>query len=187
MLFVILIATGLVGAASLRVLLPRAFGLEGVSGRWRVIALVLVIVGLASTLIGAGQLLQSWERRNWLQVEATVVRSELVGGRNYRPEVELEYRVDGATYHVVSNVGATGFGSKRSRYDVGKHLIADYPPGRTVMLHYDPAEPDRAVLLIRPSLQSFVLAGVGVLLLALGGALVVMPRVREQSDGADHG
>ncbi len=180
MLYMTVIVVGLLGMLVLRLLLPRLIG-EGyqLAGPRRAMALVVALSGLLIGVYGADQLVESWERRHWSTVEATVIRSELVGGRNYRPEVELEYAVAGGTYRVVSNLGATGFGSKRSRYDVGKHLIADYPPGHRVQMHYDPEDPASAVLLVRPSFQSFVLVAVGVLLIAIGGGLASLGSYRE--------
>jgi hypothetical protein len=172
MLYLMVIVTGLLGMLALRLLLARLIGDGHLSRRLRVAALVGAAAGLTAGLVGAHQLAESWERRNWPQVEGVVVRSELVGERNYRPEVQIAYAVAGVRYATVSNLGATGFGSKRSRYDVAKQLIAKYPPGREVVVRHDPSDPGRAVLLVRPSFQSFVLAAVGVLLLAVGGGLV---------------
>ena len=183
-LYAVVIIVGIVAGVIVRLFALRLFGLKGVSIAVRTGALVVALSGLLIGLYGANQLVESWERRHWSTVEGTVVRSELVGGRNYRPEIELEYDVEGATYRVVSNLGATGFGSKRSRYDVGKHLIADYPPGRRVSMHYDSAHPARAVLLVRPRFQSFVLVAVGILLLAVGGAIASLPRSVDVGDGA---
>lgn len=62
----------------------------------------------------------------------------------YQPEIRFEYRVDGGAYS--SNTwkpgGAVGTGSPK----FAESIVARYPVGQSVAVHYDPKHPDHAVL-----------------------------------------
>jgi len=64
-------------------------------------------------------------------------------GRYYKPHVSYQYTVDGKTY--------TGKKFSSQNFTIGlkeeaQEIMAKFPPGKKVMVYYDPDEPTQSVL-----------------------------------------
>ena len=87
----------------------------------------------------------------WPTASGIVTKSEIgtlaTGGRDdrieYSPSVAYTFRV-GTIEHVGHRVLFTAF--DRKTHDEAAAIIARYPVGTTVVVHYDPDDPDDAVL-----------------------------------------
>ena len=60
----------------------------------------------------------------------------------YRPHVAYQYQVNGQTF----NSDRLTFGSESTSESNGRKKIANYPEGSQVTVHYDPGNPNKAVL-----------------------------------------
>ena len=111
--------------------------------------------------------------KTWLTVHGTVLKSSIKVNRNrnskgqtttnYEPQVNYQYQVKDQTY----SGDRLGFGSGRFGKAKADKKIALYPQGAQVIVHYDPADPSKAVL------ETKALGGglnliLGILLLVLG-------------------
>ena len=113
--------------------------------------------------------------KTWLTAPGVVLNSDIQvrqsrssrgqTTRSYLPQVSYQYQVKDQTY----SGDRLGFGS--GSYGKGKanKIIAVYPQGAQVTVHYDPADPSKAVL--------ETTATDGVKFIALGIILIVMGAV----------
>jgi len=82
---------------------------------------------------------------SWLPTPARVVRSEKGEGRG-EWRFEYEYESGGALHRCGAYSRSPRF---RTRQDT-EALIAEYPVGRTIVVHVDPRDPSQAVVYSRP-------------------------------------
>jgi hypothetical protein len=110
--------------------------------------------------------------KTWLTVPGVVLNSDIRVHRSrsskgqtttsYEPQVSYQYQVNLQTY----NGDRLGFGSGSYGKAKADRKIAIYPQGAQVIVHYDPADPSKAVLETK--------AMGGVTFLTLGIILIVM-------------
>jgi len=145
-------------------------------------ALVLTafLAGATITGFGAWRAIAAWESRTW-PVAAGVVQHSQVERRhrrgkhhsvNYQARVEYAYSVEGRYYRS----SRISFGDAGTGFRAPARWIVDrYPITSEVIVHYDPEDPESAVLVAGITIGSagIVLVGLGVCvgsLLAHSGA-----------------
>ncbi len=107
----------------------------------------------------------------WPTAEGRVTSSEVArvsdadGGVTYSPKIIYEYTANGVQYegHTIK-FGENTYGSKRK----ADGIAADYAIGKTVIVYYDPQEPERSVLEPGVSGGSYIVLGMGVLFALIG-------------------
>jgi hypothetical protein len=149
------------------------------------ISSLALLIPLACGVIGLGGLVQYIRSRckarasaRWPTVAGTITCSRLtveedgVGDERYRADVRFAYRVGGRD-HVGSTLtwGRSTPFALRSR---AAAMLAKYPLGMTVKVHYDPAGPARAVLeplsregMAAPLVLAASFSGAGLIMLEL--------------------
>ena len=146
----------------------------------RVFPLIFVIAGGGIVIGGVLQLMQASASTAWPQVDGRVRTSEVEyrtdsdGDGSYYAEVLYGYTVEGVEYYA-NRVAYGDFGSSDPGF--AKRTVNRYPAGSAVMVHYDPASPERAVL--EPGIhgRTWLLPGFGTIFLAAGLAMAVfLPR-----------
>jgi hypothetical protein len=90
--------------------------------------------------------------KTWLTVPGVVLNSDIKvhlsrsskgqTTKNYEPQVSYQYQVQDQTF----NGDRLGFGSGSYGKSKANKKIAIYPQGAQVTVHYDPADPSKAVL-----------------------------------------
>jgi hypothetical protein len=110
--------------------------------------------------------------KTWLTVPGAVLNSEVKISRHhgskgrttvtYEPTVSYQYKIKNQSY----NGNHIGFGTTTYSKGKAEKIIALYPMGSPVTVHYDPADPSQAVLETK--------AKAGVTFLALGIILIVL-------------
>jgi len=120
------------------------------------IALVLVCFGCVALYIS--ELRKSKESATWPTTEGKIVDSKVVvheetrtdddGDEStstvYRPNIRFSYSVNGLAYTADTWKGRMRVSTGAPKYSEG--VVARYPVGRAVTVHYDPTQPDFAVL-----------------------------------------
>jgi hypothetical protein len=111
--------------------------------------------------------------KTWLTAPGVVLTSELKVNRSrnsrgqtttsYIPQVSYQYQVKDQTY----NGNRLGFGSTGYGQGKANKKIALYPQGAQVTVHYNPADPSKAVLETKAANFGMYLA-LGIILLGLG-------------------
>ena len=139
--------------------------------------LVFIVVALVSiVLIVIGFLQKNKAQKaaeTWLPASGVILSSRVETHRSrdskgrtrvsYRPVVNYQYQVMGQSF----NGDQIGFGNGSYGSAKADKLIAPYPQGAQVNVHYDPADPAKAVLETR-NLSSGSMFVFGAILLGLG-------------------
>ena len=155
---------------------------------WLIVSLALFI-GLALTIIGIFGLGTGMASNSWPSTEGNITQSRTERkrsgtGQNKTTSTKLiinyTFSIEGKTY--------TGDRVASSPAMFGKKFIARrYPKGKTVKVYYD--EKDPANCLLEPGIQgkNFILPGIGLVILAVGGILlrVQLSVTRERSELKD--
>ncbi len=128
------------------------------------IGLVLVLVAIGAYLFARDVSIRT-ESVNWPTVPGTVIASEVStysnweGGNQSYPDVTYEYFVGGARYVDTE----TRFSGN------AEHVVAQYPVGQPVTVHYNPKRPSQGVLVTGWDSRGCLCE-----LAALGGALMLL-------------
>ena len=148
-------------AAGLLALLLRRYGLTSlIPARFGSKVVALALVGV----LGTGFLIhqdiieihKSWNRKNWPITTGKILASSLTAGRVYRPEVIYSYTIGGVIYEDTTSLQAPGFGGKNQRYDTAVKLLAEYPVGSSVEVHFDPGQPSESDLIVAVRWDKYV-------------------------------
>jgi hypothetical protein len=124
-------------------------------------------------LIGAGLSWWGWTivrnaraSAEWPVVQGQITESELEVSRDdegddqYTPRVAYSYSVNGLSYqNFTIKFGETTYSSERTALEI----LGRYPVGQAVNVHYDPADPDRAVLEAGVTGGSYIVLSVGLI------------------------
>ncbi len=130
--------------------------------------LVIAAFGVVLAVIEIDSVIE-WQRITaWPTVDGVVIESAVAGQRAIHPRVVYEYAVAGVTYVSESDLQAPMFGGKRKKYDVAKELVAEYPVGRAVTVHYDPDSAACSVLIAEVPWNVYGKLGLGITLCLLG-------------------
>ena len=142
----ILIAGAILLVLVLRIALGRITDLP-VPPRWARVLFVMLAAGSAAmTIIEAGNLTEANQSKEWPEVTAIIVSSEVVGERAIRPEITYRYTVGSVEYENSSDLKVPMFGGKRKKYDVAHELTQRYGVGDTVTARYNPEKHAISVL-----------------------------------------
>ena len=107
-----------------------------------VLSLLVLAFGLGGDLL---LLREQLALSSWLPTPARVVRSEKGEGRS-EWRFEYEYESGGALYRCGAYTKSPRF---RTQKDT-EALIAEYPEGRSIVVHVDPLDPKQAVVYAEP-------------------------------------
>lgn len=178
-LWVAVVPLGLMGIGFIMLLLPDAF-VRGVSGGREPVdismlplALGLAMLGVLLTGVHSADALRARQAKDWEQVTARIVRSELVEimqprstTPGWRPDVSYEYRHASRTYqgHRIAFRPLTSSDREGTQAWLEQH----YPAGAEIPAYVSPDSPGQAVLDRDGSPLSVWMAGIGVLLAATG-------------------
>jgi hypothetical protein len=108
----------------------------------------VIIVGSAAIAYGLFCIYRILNFRKWATVEGTVVSAAKTNrSENFQKfedaDIVYEYEVGGKTYRskTVKAAGEMSSDSKKGRRSEVDQLLARYPVGKTVTVHYNPAVP----------------------------------------------
>ncbi|MFO1316135.1 MAG: DUF3592 domain-containing protein [Burkholderiales bacterium] len=115
--------------------------------------LILLAAGAAGTFLFGRPVVRTWSSRRWPHVDGTVTGTAVdeiaprrAGGqRTYQLRIRYRYAVGGKTYdgHRFS------FTSDGPAHKMNQFIVEErrnYPNGKRVDVHYDPADPSNAVI-----------------------------------------
>lgn len=120
-----------------------------------------MIGGLVIMIWGAGAAWEGFRSRGWPTAEGTVTVAR-VTRESREPTVWFSYQflVNGHSY-------------ESSRYDTsggsgGQEIVAANPVGTRVLVHYDPADPARSVLVAGLGIGHWLTFGAGIVVVVVG-------------------
>jgi len=144
----------------------------------RTITILLSIIGAILTLTQTTQLQENLPKKTWIVSDAIIVKSEIVGERAIRPQIEYVYQVDSINYTGETDLDVPMFGGKRKKYDVARESIKDFQVGDTISIFYNPVNPEQSFLKWQIRWNVFGKLGFGFLLLLAGIFFSSFPRKR---------
>ena len=115
----------------------------GASNEW-----LLIVGGIGSTALSANRFYRLRCSKKWLQTDGELLSSSVErdsDGTGW-PRVRYRYTVDGTNY-VRKRVCLGGELAMTGTTSGAKATVAEYPPGSTVTVYYDPHKPKRSCLL----------------------------------------
>ncbi|MFC1555514.1 DUF3592 domain-containing protein [candidate division KSB1 bacterium] len=133
-----------------------------------VTAIAIIVVGVLLTLDQYYEYRDYRAMMNWDTIEGTIISSEVIGTRAFRPEVVYMYNVSNFEYSGVSDLQLPGFGGRRSKYDAAEKLARQYPAGNAVSVYYNPDDPSVSRLTIKIPVEVYLKFGLGGFLLFAG-------------------
>ncbi len=137
-----------------------------------------ILIGGSGFLLSlaAPRLIESWSAKSWTQVQGHVtdVRVEEIqrdtgSKRWYEVTVVYAFKANGQLHQG----DRLGLWPERLQRDPARELARNYPIGDPVQVYYDPADPRRSLLDRSVGGGTWLIAGIGVLVLALGLFAVV--------------
>jgi hypothetical protein len=144
--------------------------MKAVIGRQDIPGLVItVIIGLALTFLALVKLKNAAETKRWPTTMGTITSSEVGGAIKYYPSVNYTYPVDSVVY-TSNSISNMNFNSKNR--SVVEEFLKKYPSGTEIKVHYNNADPSRALL--EPGINNghILLLAFGIIILAIPVFLV---------------
>lgn len=154
-------------------------------GNPRQFALIFSVVGLLMFCVGVKEVWESNASKTWPatqgKVLASFVRTPRAGAKRlYSPVVQYEFAVDGKTY----GSQRVSFGSyQSSRSSHAEAVVARYPVGAEVRVHYKANDPAASVLEPGSEMTNIMLPLLG-LVFASAGLWFLKTSRREAGAGA---
>lgn len=142
----------------------------------RSLVLAVVTVLICSAVIGhfaIANLNKLRAMRDWPAVTGTVVESRIVGERAIVPFVVYTYELDSNPYRGTSDLGTPAFGNKSKRLNEAETLLADYPVGTRVEVHYNPVDPNVSYIISAVPWNAYAQVGIW-LFLSLSSAITLV-------------
>ncbi len=144
------------------------------------VGVVFLLIGLVLLVVGISQGRKAKAAEAWPTVPGTILSSGLQEKRHYdsdthrtsvtyEPQVQYEYSLMGTVYQGSS----LSFGKASYNYSTANKKIAPYPQGASVTVHYDPADPSKAVLETKSAGGTFLII-MGVFFMAIGGLITIL-------------
>ena len=133
-----------------------------------ILSFFVLSVGISFIYWQNSEINYAWEMHDWPTVHGSIIHSEIVGKRAFRPEISYQYQIDGIDYVAKTDLHISGFGNKRSRRDTAERIIREYQKGTQILIHYDPMYPKNSYLRIGPYWSNYMILGVGMLLFGFG-------------------
>ncbi len=162
--------------------LGAIFRWKKVRGGTLIQVLTFVALGLGVLLlsISSGDVNKSIQSKSWPITQGQVSDTTRTGERAILPLVIYSYEVAGVVYTDSTDFSIPGFGSRRYRGQTAGKVLTEYPPGKTVSVHYNPDNPTMSSL--RPSLRWAPLMRftVGAMLLMAFATLALIARWQKQ-------
>lgn len=111
--------------------------------------------------------------RHWQTAEGVIVSSRVIGERARRPQIVYEYTAGGSRYIDSTSLDPPNFGGRNAKREAAEGVANEYPAGKPVTIHYNPANPADSRLKITPPWSVYGKSGFGGLLFGLGLFLAV--------------
>lgn len=140
----------------------------------RVLPALLLVIGIAVSVLGFRDLAIAEESRSWPSVQGTVTDARLLKRLDrhhltkYKAAISYAFTLNGTAYEG-RNIGfSSEWVGERSAAEL---QLAEYPEGKTVDVYYDPNGPDRSVLDRRITAATYGALAIGIAT-ALGGGML---------------
>jgi hypothetical protein len=115
-----------------------------------IVALLLTLGGAAILLRSIGDLLSALEARAWPTAEGVMLASRLTEERDAEGDglyqARVSYRFTANGQELVGHCAFFGDSGRTSWSMFARKIVAKYPAGARVTVHYDPSKPEQAVL-----------------------------------------
>ena len=149
--------------------------------KWVIGLGVLVTAGgIVLSLMAIGKVGDALARMSRPATEGTVISSQVVGERSFAPEIVYEFFVDSVRYTGSTDRHVPLFGNKRRTREVAEKEVSAYPPGREVVVFYNPVNPGESTIMPEPRWNHIAQAGLGLFLCFGGIVLMLLPRRTRQ-------
>jgi hypothetical protein len=125
----------------------------------------------------SGILLVSWQLRElrkyaaieeWPSVTGVVLSAQVIGERAFRPNIVYQYVVGQQTFKDSTDLDQPGFGGRNNKRNAAETIVAAYPVGRELPVHYDPSHPEISLLRVSPDWSIYGKIGFGAFLFGIG-------------------
>lgn len=147
----------------------------------KIFALLFILAGLGLIVLGAVRYREGKASNGWTEVPAKVQSADMgrtknkTAGSRYHAHITYTYEVQGVSY-TSRLVGLAGQESGSESH--AQNLLKQYPVGSTVKAYYDPAMPEKAVLIRGVGASVRAVFVVGALFLGMGGYLMLRGLMR---------
>ncbi len=128
----------------------------------------IIIAGMIMMRLELSNILDGMKRKKWPAITGTIIHNEVIERRMYIPLVYYKYRVNDINYTDKSTMQVPGFGMKSSRKEVAYKTISDNQIGKSVVVYYNPENPQDSRLKPGPKWSEFNRFSLGIILIILG-------------------
>lgn len=162
------IVLAIAGGAGICLALINRTKLRRRSGWITALAMLAAITGPILAVKAGREIANAREIKGWPTVTGVILKSDIVGDRAIRPLVHYQYRVSDSIHTDSSTLGVPPFGNRRVRLNESETIVAEYKPGDSVKVYYDPLMTGRSTLYAREDWASYIRLAMGALLFGVG-------------------
>jgi len=138
----------------------------------KILIILLSCLGLILIITESSHISTGLSRQSWPITKAKITDTHIIGERAYSPEITYQYSVNGKNYTLKTDLQTPGFGRKKSRQQTSRIIIAQYPVGTEINIHYNPEHPEISFVRTGPYWNNYLILSLGYLLLWSGLVLI---------------
>ena len=136
-----------------------------------------IVLALGALCWLSGILLVSWQLKElkefsaieeWPSVTGVVLSAQVIGERAFRPNIVYQYTVGAQVFKDSTDLDQPGFGGRNNKRNAAETIVAAYPAGREIAVHYNPAHPEISLLRVSPDWSIYGKIGFGAFLFGIG-------------------
>lgn len=141
----------------------------------------LLVCSAAIGYFAFAHLSQLRAMRAWPTVAGTVIESRIVGEKAIVPYVVYSYEVNSTPLLGTSDLRTPAFGNKSKRLNEAETLLAEFPVGKRVVVHYDALDPKRSYIVSAVPWNAYAQAGMWMFLAVSATAIFFIYGFRKRS------
>ncbi len=112
--------------------------------------------------------------KSWPTTEAKIISSVVMGKRAFHPEIVYEFTVGEKTIRDTTDMEVPGFGTKANRLLVAEYNVEKFSTGKTMIIYYDPANPESSFLKPHASYTIYLLLSCGWVVFGIGAYFLIV-------------
>jgi len=144
------------------------------------IKLIILLAGGILVYLNIVKFNDYLERKSWPMVKGEIIDFRIVGIKTREPEISYRFQAKSTFFEGHTNLATPLFGSRRSQEQAARAISGNYHVGDSVMVYYNPKNPQQSALKIRPQWSTYLQFTFGIFIVSGMLALILIPLKSEK-------
>jgi len=134
---------------------------------------VILVAGIVLIYVNLSDFNEYTSRKSWQKVAGEIVSFEIVGIKTKEPEISYKFQANNLIYISKTNLETPLFGSRKYQEQTARTISGNYKVGDSVIVYYNPANPEESHLKITPGWSTYIQFTFGIFIVSIMLALII--------------